>query len=1066
MNLHSLKPKILTPKLLSKIFIVLGLFTLLMALLIFIISHRIKAEISEKAQEYGLKISWQDFNWDLSRVQLHDVRILKAQDGTQDLDLASISDLEVKFSLSLNTSLFKINQFLVKNSKIEFINILSQFKNNEITSNDDESKGNIVRFDEKKIYHQLKNLLLMKENYEQISQELKQALNQNQNDKKISKLNIQKQKLKNQMIDELISFLEISEEEIAKLITDPRVLKLNQRKKMILNKMNIITEVLIENLELNLNPEWGPIKINGMLSNQNEHFGSIQFADLGFQWKLDQGLDLLEIFAIKEWKYIQDEFQLSLQSILINLQIPTLQLNHLKFLSISDLNFNTSLLISPSASIFTGKINIPHWDALKHPFKTKNKTQNQVSDAPIKTEAIQFPIDIEHLVPIEKISILKKISRYLSHSQHHIKLKNIEVKLPNQQVTAFLENIELKDSVLDFRLKTKGKNHLDHILESVENEIEEESAQQLKAQKKIPNDKYLTIKAREDHLQNLEKAKKKLLQSQLQQWIQNQNSENGLLAGHLKFSPKGLIEDGYLKWENLSISSLVDWKPLVNADLSGEIFLLPLWKSSSTDLSFENIWVSSQLNNGIVDQPITEYKVGGIDGQFQAWIEFTDFSLWQIKHWRAWREKLAFTGKLALEKQILQLEMMIEPTTCQNAFDSIPKGFWGLYQNAKLSKFDQIQYFEQMQKEKKKIWGTADRKEQQLSTIDQQAVDLLTHPDKLKKKSKKEPKEIKEDPKDLTLHFNPKLTMSISLDNAYSLKTQLKGFKSQCKVDALGSLMPKSKLILVDQKPASLADVDWIKQNFSFRMLPNIPNDTEVWVGPATGKENYTPLSQIPRYVGAAMYLTEEMNFWNGGAISPELITRGMRLNLNDGRFVYGGSTITQQLVKNIFLSRKKYLSRKLQEALISARIIDAVPKERVLELYLNCIEFGPSVYGITQASAYYFQKHPSQLRPREAIFLAMLKPYPLGGGTMKRKGITPSYPSWQDRYADVLDRLYKGQHISREQMEAEMKYDITWHEGIYDRPEIELPSYTEGTMYVPTEEEINALKLRLRHHQ
>ena len=96
-------------------------------------------------------------------------------------------------------------------------------------------------------------------------------------------------------------------------------------------------------------------------------------------------------------------------------------------------------------------------------------------------------------------------------------------------------------------------------------------------------------------------------------------------------------------------------------------------------------------------------------------------------------------------------------------------------------------------------------------------------------------------------------------------------------------------------------------------------------------------------------------------------------------RFARGGSTITMQLVKNVFLNRNKNFARKLEEALIVWLIETErlTSKERMYEVYLNIAEWGPLVYGIKEASAYYFGKRPSQLTTEESIFLASIIPKP-----------------------------------------------------------------------------------------
>ena len=144
--------------------------------------------------------------------------------------------------------------------------------------------------------------------------------------------------------------------------------------------------------------------------------------------------------------------------------------------------------------------------------------------------------------------------------------------------------------------------------------------------------------------------------------------------------------------------------------------------------------------------------------------------------------------------------------------------------------------------------------------------------------------------------------------------------------------------------------------------------------------DSFVPIDELPGHVGGAAYLSEEMNFYKNRPLDPGLIGRALALNLDKGRFVYGGSTVTQQLVKNLFLIREKSLARKIREIAIANRITQAVPRKRVLELYLNCIEFGPNIFGVGPAAQYYFQKDARELSPLESVFLAMLKPAPRWG--------------------------------------------------------------------------------------
>ena len=101
--------------------------------------------------------------------------------------------------------------------------------------------------------------------------------------------------------------------------------------------------------------------------------------------------------------------------------------------------------------------------------------------------------------------------------------------------------------------------------------------------------------------------------------------------------------------------------------------------------------------------------------------------------------------------------------------------------------------------------------------------------------------------------------------------------------------------------------------------------------------------------------------------------------NIKEKRFARGGSTISMQLVKNVFLTRNKTLARKIEEAIIVWLIENEnlVSKQRMYEVYLNIIEWGPGIYGINQASHFYFNKRPPDLNLQESVYLASIVPHP-----------------------------------------------------------------------------------------
>ena len=128
-----------------------------------------------------------------------------------------------------------------------------------------------------------------------------------------------------------------------------------------------------------------------------------------------------------------------------------------------------------------------------------------------------------------------------------------------------------------------------------------------------------------------------------------------------------------------------------------------------------------------------------------------------------------------------------------------------------------------------------------------------------------------------------------------------------------------------------------------------------------------------------AILQSEDGGFFYHQGFLPGAIQEALAYDLRVGRFARGGSTISMQLVKNIFLNRHKNIARKLEEALLVWLIENQriTSKERMYEVYLNIVEWGPLVYGACEASRFYFDKEPSDLTVNEAIFLASIIPKP-----------------------------------------------------------------------------------------
>lgn len=188
--------------------------------------------------------------------------------------------------------------------------------------------------------------------------------------------------------------------------------------------------------------------------------------------------------------------------------------------------------------------------------------------------------------------------------------------------------------------------------------------------------------------------------------------------------------------------------------------------------------------------------------------------------------------------------------------------------------------------------------------------------------------------------------------------------------------------------------------------------------------QNWAPLSGISRYGKWAIIISEDWSFYQHQGIDVNQIKVALEEMLEDQRF-RGASTITQQMVKNVFLSESRTLWRKVHELILAQKTEKLLTKDKILETYLNCIEFGPHIYGIKNASYHYFKKSPKWLSPREAAFLAMLLPSPKRYYvSFKKKHLTPFALK---RVNSILDKLRMAKIISRDQYEVQRKSRFSW---------------------------------------
>lgn len=170
-------------------------------------------------------------------------------------------------------------------------------------------------------------------------------------------------------------------------------------------------------------------------------------------------------------------------------------------------------------------------------------------------------------------------------------------------------------------------------------------------------------------------------------------------------------------------------------------------------------------------------------------------------------------------------------------------------------------------------------------------------------------------------------------------------------------------------------------------------------------KHQWVPYDRISVHVKRALIAAEDGKFLDHDGFDWEAIQKAYERNQKKGKVVAGGSTISQQLAKNLFLSGERTWWRKLQEAAITVMMEVILPKRRILEIYLNVIEWGEGVFGIEAAARYHFGVSASQVGPEQAARLAAMVPSPRRYGPGKET-------AYLQRRAEVIGARMAGAQV------------------------------------------------------
>jgi penicillin-binding protein 1A len=189
------------------------------------------------------------------------------------------------------------------------------------------------------------------------------------------------------------------------------------------------------------------------------------------------------------------------------------------------------------------------------------------------------------------------------------------------------------------------------------------------------------------------------------------------------------------------------------------------------------------------------------------------------------------------------------------------------------------------------------------------------------------------------------------------------------------------------------------------------------------GSPDFVPLRDVPELLVRTVLLGEDAGFFGHHGIDLAELPSAILTDWSRGTAARGASTITQQLAKNLFLSREKRLGRKLQEVALALLLESALGKERILEIYLNVIEWGPGLYGLRPAARQYFGKEPSELTPGQMALLVALIPGPLKYQRSLASG-TPS-PGFRPLVDRLLAKLRSVDAISEEEYQTALAEDL-----------------------------------------
>ncbi len=265
----------------------------------------------------------------------------------------------------------------------------------------------------------------------------------------------------------------------------------------------------------------------------------------------------------------------------------------------------------------------------------------------------------------------------------------------------------------------------------------------------------------------------------------------------------------------------------------------------------------------------------------------------------------------------------------------------------------------------------------------------------------------------------PEMAKDISPNTLFALSFSMAG-----ELQRVSTWQPRLEHRFQGMTETEGTGLEFLRKPFSYYPLTKEGRKKEpLVVGPGTrGWQRYARIPYIQR---RAVLVSEDSTFFYHHGIEIEEMRKAIQQAIQSGKRARGGSTLTQQLVKNLFLTRDRTALRKLQELMMTFQMESVLSKAEIFELYMNLIEWGPDIYGLYRASKYYFGQKPQNLTPRQMVYLAAIIPNPvrLHQGFLKNRGGSRA----RSKVKFILGRLNRLGQLDDEDFELAKKERLTF---------------------------------------